>query len=84
MAAITGDVMVSYLHARSLYDLSTHPIMVSRLGGLASRDVRLFIIFLGSLVARPLETLLAIAVLTHFYTSYMALLLYRASPTPQG
>ncbi len=76
MAALAGDIMVSYLHARSLHDLGLHPIMVSKLGGAAGRDVRLFIIFIGCLVYRPLETLVTLAILTHSYVVYMAAVLY--------
>lgn len=79
LAAVTGDLMVSYLHARSLHDLETHPALESRLGGIAGRDVRIFVVFLGCLAGRPLETLGAVGLLSHAYVAYMALLLYSRS-----
>ena len=79
ITALSGVLMVSYLHARGLKDLGLHPIMLSRLGGAAGRDVRLFLVFVGCLASRPLETLAVLGLLTHSYVVYMTVLLYSRS-----
>ncbi len=65
--ALTGDIMVSYIHARAEASLGTSLHKLCSIPVFASRDVRLFIIFVGGLVQRPLETLLAVAVLSYVY-----------------
>jgi CDP-L-myo-inositol myo-inositolphosphotransferase len=67
LAALSGDIMVSYLHARGEASLHVHPVVIGQVPQLASRDVRLFIVFVGALLGRPLETLLLIALLSHGY-----------------
>ena len=69
LLAIAGDILVSYLHARAPYDLGIHPVAIGRVENIASRDVRLFIVFIGSLLGFTQYTLLALAVLTHAYVS---------------
>ncbi len=46
MAALFGDLMVSYVHARGEASLGVHPSRVGRVPMFASRDVRLFLVFL--------------------------------------
>ncbi len=65
--AVTGDLMVSYLHARGEASLGTHPSIIGRLPQYASRDVRLFIVFVGALIGKPLETLAAVTLISHTY-----------------
>ncbi len=67
LAAITGDLMVSYLHARSEASLGKHPVFIGKIRSFASRDVRLFIIFIGTALGYYLETLLIISFLTYAY-----------------
>ncbi len=67
MLALSGDLLVSYLHARGEASLGKHPIFIGVIPQLASRDVRLFIVFLGCLVGRPMETIVIIAILSHAY-----------------
>ncbi len=67
LAALAGDIMVSYLHARGEASLGTHPVFLGKMPQLASRDVRLFIVFLGGVFARPVETLAVLAVLSNTY-----------------
>ncbi len=50
LLALSGDLLVTYLHAVSQKDLGLHPALVGRVPSIASRDVRLFIIFLASLL----------------------------------
>ena len=50
LVALSGDLMVSYLHSIAQKDLSIHPAKVGSLPPIASRDVRLFILFLFSLL----------------------------------
>lgn len=49
LAAVTGAVLVSYVHARGEASLKTHPGKIG-VRCWASRDVRLFLVFLFSLV----------------------------------
>ena len=67
LAALAGDIMVSYLHARGEASLGRHPALIGVVPQLASRDVRLFVVFLGALFGAPLETLITITVLSHGY-----------------
>ena len=67
--AVTGDILVSYLHTRAPYDLGVHPVAIGRAENIASRDVRLFIVFIGSLLGLTNYTLLTLAVLTHTYVA---------------
>ena len=48
MLALSGSILVSFMNARSEASLGVHP---SRIGGItiATRDIRLFILFVGSL-----------------------------------
>lgn len=62
--------MVSYIHTRSLYDFKIHPATIGYLDSIASRDVRLFIIFIGSiigLIEYTIYTIIVLAILTHVY-----------------
>ncbi len=74
MLALAGDLMVSYLHARGEASLGIHPLLLGRVPSLASRDVRLFIVFLGSLASQAdprasLATLVLVAVLSLAYVA---------------
>jgi len=64
---IAGDLMVSYLHARALLDLGKHPLFIGKIPSIASRDVRLFILFLGCITGFIFESLIVIAVLSFLY-----------------
>ncbi len=68
-AAVTGDIMVSYIHARGQMDLGIHPAAAGPLDSLASRDVRLFLLAVLVAVGRPLWALAAVAILAHMYTA---------------
>ena len=72
LLALAGDLLVSYVHLRGEHDLGVHPALVGRIPAVASRDVRLFIVFLASLAEITLPgslgySLVALAVLTHSY-----------------
>ncbi len=73
MLALSGDIMVSYLHARGEASLGTHPARIGRVANFASRDVRLFIIFLGSLIGHYLVWLAAIAAISYAYIALKSL-----------
>jgi len=66
-AALTGDLLVSYLHARGEASLKTHPALIGSIPNLASRDVRLFIIFLLTLLNLKLLALITVATLAYTY-----------------
>ncbi len=65
--AISGTLMVSYLHAASERNLKIHAARIGVIPSFASRDVRLFIIFVGSILGFYFETLLIIALITYLY-----------------
>ena len=48
--ALTGSLMVSYLHARGEASLGRNPVLLGRLKCFISRDVRLFILFVASAI----------------------------------
>ena len=65
--ALGGSLLVSYLHIRGQHDLRIHPVRVGRIPSIASRDVRLFVIFIGSVLGFVWEALLAVALLSLTY-----------------
>ncbi|RLF06397.1 MAG: CDP-alcohol phosphatidyltransferase family protein [Thermoprotei archaeon] len=67
MAALLGSLMVSYVHSQGKATLGLHVSKIGRIPMYASRDVRLFTIFVGSLLYSPLATLVTLAVLTLSY-----------------
>ncbi|MGQ4832624.1 MAG: CDP-alcohol phosphatidyltransferase family protein [Candidatus Asgardarchaeia archaeon] len=71
--ALSGTLMVSYLHSASRLFLNVHPVETGKVISFASRDVRLFLIFLGSVFSLIcnfafVATLFVIAIITNFYT----------------
>ncbi len=81
MLALSADIMVSYLHARGEASLGVHPLKVGSTPSIASRDVRLFIIFLLSLLGAlypilyPI-TLVIISILGYLYVTLKSIELY--------
>jgi len=71
--ALSGSLMVSYIHARGDNSLGVHPSKVGSIPNFSSRDVRLFAIFIGSVAGLYLETLLFIAALSYTYVSVKTL-----------
>ncbi|KSW12547.1 hypothetical protein CF15_07465 [Pyrodictium occultum] len=69
LLAVTGDLMVSYLHGVGEKLAGRHPVLVGRIPGIAGRDVRLFIVFLAGLAGSPLAGLVAVAALGHCYVA---------------
>ncbi len=72
LAALSADLLVTYLHAVAQKDLGVHPALIGVIPPIASRDVRLFIVFLSSVLAIYdysilLYGLLIMAVLTFAY-----------------
>jgi CDP-L-myo-inositol myo-inositolphosphotransferase len=65
--ALTGDLMVSYIHARGVLDLGVHPASIGPLDSAASRDVRLLLLAILLIIGQPLGALAVLAVLTHVY-----------------
>jgi len=65
--ALSGSLMVSYLHIRALHYLGKHPALIGRIPQFASRDVRLFILFVGSVCWFVFEALLVIAIVSYVY-----------------
>ncbi len=67
MLALSGCLMVSYVHARGEASLKVHPALIGKVSGIASRDVRLFIIFIGSIINYTLEVLIIVMILSYAY-----------------
>jgi len=65
--ALSGSLMVSYLHIRALHYLGKHPALIGSIPQFASRDVRLFILFVGSVCGLVFEALLVIALVSYVY-----------------
>lgn len=68
--AVSGDIMVSYLHAVAQKDLGIHPARIG-IPPVASRDVRLFILFLSSLLYPFDKDILLYGLLTIGILSYL-------------
>ncbi len=65
--AATGDLLVTYFHGISELKLGKHPALIGVIPPLASRDVRLFILFLGTLLGFVAPTLAIIAIVSYTY-----------------
>ena len=64
--ALSGSILVSFTNARSEASLGVHPKYFS-IPPIATRDVRLFLIFLGSVLGFYIEILILISVLSYTY-----------------
>ncbi len=67
MLALSSDLLVSYLHSKAPELLKVHPALIGRLPMIASRDVRLFILFVASIPGLVLEGLITITILSFTY-----------------
>ena len=65
--ALLGCLMVSYVHSQGRATLKTHVGVVGKVPMFASRDVRLFIVFIASFFYMPLATLIILALITMTY-----------------
>ena len=70
--ALSGDLMVSYLHARGEMLAGTHPSLIGHVRQMASRDVRLLILAAGTAAGpwfpiAPLVGLVLVASLSYAY-----------------
>ena len=65
--ALTGDLLVSYLHARGEASLKEHLARIGSIPNFASRDVRLFMIFILTLFNLKLVALASVAILSYTY-----------------
>jgi len=68
--AISGSLLVSYLHSEGRRLLGMHPALIGRIPQIASRDVRLFILFIFSVLDQLFLGLLIIASLSLFYVIF--------------
>jgi|Deesub1362B_J571_1020462.scaffolds.fasta_scaffold00005_37 CDP-L-myo-inositol myo-inositolphosphotransferase len=67
LLAVSSSLLVSYIHGIGESTLGMHPALIGRLKGIATRDIRLFIIFLFSLFGIPFTALVLISVLAYIY-----------------
>jgi len=65
--AISGSILVSYLHSEGRRLLGIHPGTFGNVPILASRDIRLFVLFLFSLFGMVFEALMIIGALSLSY-----------------
>ncbi|MCE4612524.1 MAG: CDP-alcohol phosphatidyltransferase family protein [Desulfurococcales archaeon] len=74
--AVSGDLAVTYLHLKGEEAFARHPATIGPLDSLASRDVRLFIIFISCVTGYPLVGLLLVALLSHVYVAVKVVYIY--------
>jgi len=67
LLAMSGDLLVTYVHCVGEKISGKHPVLVGRVPGIASRDVRLFLVFLFGLIDKPLWALASIVALGYLY-----------------
>ncbi len=67
--AVSGDLMVSYIHAFIEKIAGRHPALIGKIPNIAGRDTRLLIAFLAGLAGNPAAGLAAIAALGHSYAA---------------
>ena len=66
---LSGDLLVTYIHAVGEKLAGKHPALVGRIPNIAGRDTRLFILFLAGLASAPAAGLAAIAALAYTYAA---------------
>ncbi len=78
LLALSGDLLVTYVHCVGEKITGKHPVLIGKVPGIASRDVRLFLVFLFGLISKPLWALASIAALSYLYilTKTLELLSY--------
>ncbi len=67
ITALSGDLLVSYFHSKVPEIIGIHPALIGKTPSFASRDVRLFILFLLSLTKTPSIGLIAISFISYSY-----------------
>ncbi len=75
LLSLSGDMLVTYFHAVVKKDFNVHPASVGSFPPLASRDVRIFILFLASLGALLYIELLIYGLALIFLISYLYLVI---------
>lgn len=84
LAALLGDLMVSYLHARGEASLGVHPSRIGRIPMFASRDVRLFIVFVGGLLGAAFAALYVVAAVSLLYVILKSVEVYVVMSSRRG
>ncbi|MEB3779961.1 MAG: CDP-alcohol phosphatidyltransferase family protein [Desulfurococcales archaeon] len=75
--ALSGDLLVSYLHSKGTELANIHPSIIGPLDSIASRDVRLFVIAITLLLTIPLVGLILVSILSHIYVVVKSYYLYK-------
>jgi CDP-L-myo-inositol myo-inositolphosphotransferase len=65
--ALSGDLMVSYIHSKIREVTGKHPIEQGRFPNIASRDIRLFILFIATVTGFLLQGYMIIATISYAY-----------------
>lgn len=68
--AVSGSILVSYLHSEGRRLFNIHPGLFGKIPVIASRDVRLFILFFFSIFDVVFYALLLISFLSYFYVIF--------------
>ncbi len=84
LAALLGDLMVSYLHARGEASLGVHPSRIGHIPMFASRDVRLFIVFVGGLLGAAFAALYVVAAVSLLYVILKSVEVYVIMSSRRG
>ncbi len=72
--ALSGDLLVTYLHSIAVKDFGVHPALIGVIPPFASRDVRIFILFISSILYPLIDislyySLLLLGIISYTYTS---------------
>ncbi len=68
LLGLSADLLVTYVHCIGEKIAGKHPVLIGSLPGIASRDVRLFTVFILGLLGEPLLALAIISILGLVYT----------------
>ena len=67
LLGLSGWIMVSYLHSRLEFNIGLNASSIGMFPRIASRDIRIFIIFLGSIFGYVFQAILLSALLSYIY-----------------
>lgn len=78
--SVWGDMMVTFIHSKYTEILGVHPALAGRFPNIASRDVRLFLLFAFSLAGQVTLGLLAVTLISLVYSAARTLELLLSPP----
>lgn len=83
--SLTSSFLVSYIHAKGELDMKVHPALFGKIKQFASRDVRMFVVFLGGILQPFLKiaTFVALGIIILISSSYSTLKAYELISSSQ-